>query len=117
MAHWDDFIKEEEAIIAKFYKNWRNYISEFPHLTAICNAYEIMDAYMFMGKCNADAPEFFLNFVACAERTMMAGKIPFISDDKVLEKLEAYFAYTEPHRINLYATGADVRSFSGGLGV
>ena len=99
---FDDFIKEEKAVFEDYYKNWKQYIAKYPFLTSFVQAYNMMDEYVGLSRSWAEFADTLSDLMYHAEQAMNNGLIPTISDDKPLEKLEAYLAYYEPIRQKKY---------------
>lgn len=100
---FNDFIVEEEKVFAEYYKNWEKYITQYPFLTAFTQAYNMMDEYIRLSRSTVEFEELLVWIMGDAETAMNDGLIPTISDDKPLDKLEAYLAYYEPIRQKKYA--------------
>ena len=100
---FNDFIVEEEKVFADYYKNWEKYTAQYPSLTAFTQAYNMMDEYIRLSRSTVEFEELLTWIMGDAERAMQKGLIQNISDDKPLDKLEAYLVYYEPIRQKKYA--------------
>lgn len=100
---FNNFIEEEEKVFTAYYKNWEKCAVQYPFLTAFVQAYNMMDEYVCLSRSTVEFEELLTWIMGDAERVMNDGLIPVISDDKPLEKLEAYLAYYEPIRQKKYA--------------